>query len=150
MEIYVNNAGRSLKIKGVLNIGNSIVTFPLGNKYTTGTLNKTELNSLLYNGCYRLIKTHRRTLPYERIGRTPQLCLSDFGGKEVAFTRDGQIYTGWLIGYDADNETFVVRTTAEWGYRLTELNPNVMYVKGQTALNCRTADVPYNDIIFLL
>lgn len=150
MEIYINDAGRTIKIKSVSNTGNCIVTFPIGDKYITGTISKTELNSMLYNGCYRLVMTDRRIKPFSKAGRSPQLCLSDFGGKEVIFNREGRQYTGWLAGHDAENEAFVVRTGATWGYRLTELSPSVMYVKGQTNINCRMADVKYNDIIFLL
>lgn len=149
MEIYINNAGRTIKIKSVSDTGNSIVTFPIGDKYITGTLSKKELKSILYNGSYNLVTTGRRIKPFSKAQRSPQLCLSDFGGKEIVFNREGRQYTGWLVGHDAENETFVVRTGAEWGYRLTELSPDVMYVKGETNINCRMADVKYNDIIFL-
>lgn len=150
MEIYINNAGRTLKIKSVSDTGNGIVTFPIGGKCITKTLSKKELKSILYNGGYNLVQTDRHIIPFHKLHSTPQLCLSDFGGKEVVFNKGGFQYTGWLAGYDEKNETFVVRTGAEWGYRLTELSPDVMYVKGETNINCRMADVPYNDIIFLL
>lgn len=108
-----------------------------------------ELNSILYNGSYNLAMTDRRTKPFCKDGRSPIICFNQFEGKEVVFNRDGQQFTGWLVGHDPNNASFVVRTGAEWGYRLTYLNPNVVYVNGETNINCRMADVPYNDIIFL-
>ena len=150
MELYTNKAGDLITIEGLKEGENPIVKLTKGNKSVTRRIGTKELNSILYNGSYNLAMTDRRIKPFSKAGRSPQLCLSDFGGKEVVFNREGRQYTGWLAGYDAENETFVVRTGATWGYRLTELSPSVMYVKGQTNINCRMADVKYNDIIFLL
>lgn len=155
MELYANKAGNTLSVEG-LKEGISM-TAKIISEGKSDTLTVTvrrgigtkELNSMLYNGSYNLITTDRRIKPFSKAERSPQLCLSDFGGKEVVFNRAGKQYTGWLAGHDAENETFVVRTGAEWGYRLTELSPDVMYVKGETNINCRMADVKYNDIIFL-
>ena len=149
MDVYSNRNLDTLTINDVADTGNPLVTIVKGDKKVTRRIGTVELNSVLYNGSYNLLTTDRRIVPFHKAQRAPQLCLSYFGGKEVVFNRGGRQYTGWLAGHDAENETFVVRTGAEWGYRLTELSPKVMYVKGQTNINCRMADVPYNDIIFL-
>lgn len=156
MEVYSNRAGDILSVEGLnegMNPTVKIVSKGKGESLTVTVrrdIGMKELNSILYNGSYNLITTDRRIKPFSKAERIPQLCLSDFGGKEIVFNKGGFQYTGWLAGHDAENETFVVRTGATWGYRLTELSPSVMYVKGETNINCRMADVPYNDIIFLL
>lgn len=159
MEVYSNRAGDILSVEGLnegMNLTVKIVSKGKGESVTvtvTVTVRRDigtkELNSMLYNGSYNLITTDRRIKPFSKAERSPQLYLSDFGVKEIVFNRGGFQYTGWLAGYDKKNGTFVVRTGAEWGYRLTELSPSVMYVKGETNINCRMADIPYNDIIFL-
>lgn len=155
MEVYSNRARDILSVEGLnegMNLTVKIVSKGKGESVTVTVrrgIGTKELNSMLYNGSYNLITTDRRIKPFSEAERSPQLCLSDFGGKEIVFNKGGFQYTGWLAGYDKKNETFVVRTGAEWGYRLTELSPDVMYVKGETNINCRMADVKYNDIIFL-
>lgn len=151
MEVYSNRAGDILSVEGLkegMDPTVKIISKSKG-KSENRRIGTKELNSILYNGSYNLITTDRRIKPFSKAERSPQLCLSDFGGKEIVFNREGRQYTGWLAGHDAKNGTFVVRTGAEWGYRLTELSPSVMYVKGETNINCRMADAPYNDIIFL-
>lgn len=150
MELYANKNLDTLTISDVADAGNPLVSIVKGDKKVTRRIGTVELNSLLYNGNYNLLATDRRIVPFHKSQRTPQLCLSDFGGKEVVFNKGGFQYTGWLVGHDEKNGTFVVRTGAEWGYRLTELSPDVTYVNGETNINCRVVDVPYNDIIFLL
>lgn len=155
MEVYRNRAGDILSAEGLnegMNLTVKIVSKGKGESVTVTVrrdIGTKELNSMLYNGSYNLITTDRRIKPFSKAERSPQLCLSDFGGKEVVFNREGRQYTGWLVGHDPNNASFVVRTGAEWGYRLTYLNPNAAYVNGETNINCRMADVPYNDIIFL-
>lgn len=153
MEVYRNRAGDILSAEGLnegMNLTVKIVSKGKGESVTVRRdIGTKELNSMLYNGSYNLITTDRQIKPFSKAERSPQLCLSDFGGKEVVFNREGRQYTGWLVGHDPNNASFVVRTGAEWGYRLTYLNPNVAYVNGETNINCRVADVPYNDIIFL-
>jgi hypothetical protein len=149
METYINKAGGILTINDIADAGNDLVTIVKNGKKVTKRISKADLNSTLYNGEYNLVQTDHHIVAFHKLHRTPQLCLSDFGGKEVVFNRGGRQYTGWLAGHDATNKTFVVRTGAEWGYRLTELSPDVTYVNGETNINCRMADVPYNDIIFL-
>lgn len=155
MEVYSNRARDILSVEGLnegINPAVKIVSKGKG-EYVTVTVRRDigtkELNSMLYNGSYNLITTDRRIKPFSKAERSPQQCLSDFGGKEVVFNREGRQFTGWLVGHDPNNASFVVRTGAEWGYRLTYLKPNVAYVNGETNINCRMADVPYNDIIFL-
>ena len=149
MEIYVNKARNLVSVEGMKEGVNLTVKISKGDKSETRKVCMKELNSILYNGSYNLATTDRRTIPFCKDGRSPILCFSHFEGKEVVFNRYGWQYTGWLVGYDPNNASFVVRTGAEWGYRLTDLNPNVVYVNGETNINSRMADVPYNDIIFL-
>lgn len=149
MEIYVNKAGNLVSVEGMKEGVNLTVKISKGDKSETRKMCMKELNSILYNGSYNLAMTDRRIKPFSKAERSPQLCLSDFGGKEIVFNKGGWQFTGWLVGYDPNNASFVVRTGAEWGYRLMYLNPNVAYVNGETNINCRMADVPYNDIIFL-
>lgn len=152
MEIYVNKAGNLVSVedmKGVKEGVNLTVKISKGNKSETRKMCMKELNSLLYNGSYNLTVTDRRAKPFRKHVCSPILCFKYFKGKEVVFNRGGQQFTGWLVGHDPNNASFVVRTGAEWGYRLTDLNPNVVYVNGKANINCRMADVPYNDIIFL-
>lgn len=155
MEVYSNRAGDILSVEGLnegINPTVKIISKGEGEFVTVKMLRSIgtkELNSMLYNGSYNLITTDRRILPFSKAERSPQLCLSDFGGKEIVFNKGGFQFTGWLVGHDPNNASFVVCTGAEWGYRLTDLNPNVVYVNGKTNINCRMADVPYNDIIFL-
>lgn len=149
MEIYVNKAGNLVSVEGMKEGVNLTVKISKGDKSETRKMCMKELNSILYNGSYNLATTDRRTRPFCKDGRSPILCFNQFEGKEVVFNRDGGQYTGWLVGYDPNNASFVVRTGAERGYRLTDLNPNVVYVNRDANINCRMADVPYNDIIFL-
>ena len=149
MEIYVNKAGNLVSVEGVKEGVNLTVKISKGDKSETRKMCMGELNSILYNGSYNLAMTDRRTKPFRKDGRSPITCFNQFEGKEVVFNRDGWQFTGRLVGYDPNNASFVVRTGAELGYRLTYLNPNVAYVNGETNINCRVADVPYNDIIFL-
>lgn len=152
MEIYVNKAGNLVSVEGMKGVKEGVnltVKISKGDKSETRKMCMKELNSLLYNGSYNLTVTDRRTKPFCKYVCSPILCFKYFKGKEVVFNRGGQQFTGWLVGHDPNNASFVVRTGAEWGYRLTDLNPNVVYVNGETNINCRMADVPYNDIIFL-
>lgn len=149
MEIYVNKAGNLVSVEGMKEGVNLTVKISKGGRSETRKMCMKELNSILYNGSYNLATTDRRTRPFCKDGRSPILCFNQFEGKEVVFNRDGGQYTGWLVGYDPNNASFVVRTGAERGYRLTDLNPNVVYVNRDANINCRMADVPYNDIIFL-
>lgn len=152
MEIYVNKAGNLVSaegMKGVKEGVNLTVKISKGNKSETIKMCMKELNSLLYNGSYNPTVTDRRAKPFCKDVCSPIICFNYFKGKEVVFNRGGQQFTRWLVGHDPNNASFVVRTGAEWGYRLTYLNPNVAYVNGETNINCRMADVPYNDIIFL-
>lgn len=149
MEIYVNKAGNLVSVEGMKEGVNPTVKISKGGKSETRKMRMKELNSLLYNGSYNLTVTDRRAKPFCKDVCSPIIRFNYFKGKEVVFNRDGWQYTGWLVGYDPNNASFVVRTGAEWGYRLTDLNPNVVYVNGETNINCRMADVPYNDIIFL-
>ena len=149
MDIYVNKAGNLVSVEGMKDGVNLTVKISKGDKSKNRKMCMKELNNILYNGSYNLATTDRRTRPFRKDGRSPIICFNQFEGKEVVFNRDGWQFTGWLVGYDPNNASFVVRTGAEWGYRLTDLNPNVVYVNGETNINCRMADVPYNDIIFL-
>lgn len=149
MEIYVNKAGNLVSVEGMKEGVNLTVKISKGDKSETRKMRMEELNSILYNGSYNLAMTDRRTKPFCKDGRSPIICFNQFEGEEVVVNRDGGQFTGWLVGYDPNNASFVVRTGAEWGYRLTYLKPNVVYVNGETNINCRMADVPYNDIIFL-
>ena len=136
-------------MKGVKEGVNLTVKISKGDKSETRKMCMKELNSILYNGSYNLTVTDRRAKPFCKDVCSPIICFNYFKGKEVVFNRGGQQFTGWLVGHDPNNASFVVRTGAEWGYRLTYLNPNVAYVNGETNINYRMADVPYNDIIFL-
>lgn len=152
MEIYVNKAGNLVSVEGMKGVKEGVnltVKISKGNKSETRKMCMKELNSLLYNGSYNLTVTDRRAKPFCKDVCSPIICFNYFKGKEVVFNRGGQQFTGWLVGHDPNNASFVVRTGAEWGYRLTYLKPNVAYVNGETNINCRMADVPYNDIIFL-
>lgn len=152
MEIYVNKAGNLISVEGMKGVKEGVnltVKISKGNKSETRKMCMKELNSLLYNGSYNLTVTDRRAKPFCKDVCSPIICFNYFKGKEVVFNRGGQQFTGWLVGHDPNSASFVVRTGAEWGYRLTYLNPNVAYVNGETNINCRMADVPYNDIIFL-
>lgn len=149
MEIYVNKAGNFVSVEGMKEGVNLTVKISKGDKSETRKMCMKELNSILYNGSYNLTVTDRRAKPFCKDVCSPIICFNYFKGKEVVFNRGGQQFTGWLVGHDPNNASFVVRTGAEWGYRLTYLNPNVAYVNGETNINCRMADVPYNDIIFL-
>lgn len=112
MEIYVNKAGNLVSVEGMKEGVNLTVKISKGDKSETRKMCMKELNSILYNGSYNLATTDRRTRPFCK------------------------------FGYDPNNASFVVRTGAEWGYRLTDLNPNVVYMNGETNINCRMADVP--------
>lgn len=152
MEIYVNKAGNLVSVEGMKGVKEGVnltVKISKGNKSETRKMCMKELNSILYNGSYNLTVTDRRAKPFCKDVCSPIICFNYFKGMEVVFNRGGQQFTGWLVGHDPNNASFVVRTGAEWGYRLTYLNPNVAYVNGETNINCRMADVPYNNIIFL-
>lgn len=100
MEVYRNNNGQLLK---VTKAQNGRIVAKCGNE-TKGFENEKQFNVHLYNKGFHLAMTDRsRQFAHNFIeaGEMEEL-KSLLPNSELAFRKDGDIYTGWFIAFKSD------------------------------------------------
>lgn len=100
MEVYRNNNGQLLKVSKAQN-GRIIAR--CGNE-TKSFENEKQFNVHLYNKGFHLAMTDRATLFARRFEEYDNLSafIDMIPNKELAFQKNGAIYTGWFIAFKSD------------------------------------------------
>lgn len=113
MEVYRNNNGQLLKVTKAQN-GRIVVKC---GKETRSFENEKQLNVHLYNKGFHLAMTDRATLfAYRFIESEDFLTLSDLIlDNELAFQKDGSIYTCWFLAFKPDSMV-EVRANTDFSY----------------------------------
>ena len=105
MEIYRSNSGEILEVSKLPNgrIKLSQVR-NAGHRESKSVGTVKELNAFLYNNGYHLAMTDRsRQFAHNFIEAEDFLTLTDLiQDNELAFRKDGDIYTGWFIEFKSD------------------------------------------------
>lgn len=125
MEVYRNNNGQLLKVSKAQN--GRIVT-RCGNE-TKSFENEKQFNVHLYNKCFHLAMTDRATLfacRYEEAGDLSTF-IDMLLNRELAFQKDGSIYTCWFLAFKPNGMVEVKANTDfsytnELGYKAVTLN----------------------------
>ena len=131
MEVYRNNSGQLLKVTRARN--GRIITIcgeeTKCGKKTKSFENEKQFNVHLYNKGFHLAMTDRATLfarRYEEAGDLSTF-IDMIPHKELAFQKDGAIYTCWFLAFKP-NGTVEVKAntdfsyTNEMGYKAVTLN----------------------------
>lgn len=125
MEVYRNNNGQLLKVTKAQN-GRLVVK--CGNE-TKSFENEKQFNVHLYNKGFHLAMTDRATLFARRYEEAEEfLKLTDLIlDNELAFQKDGAIYTCWFLAFKPDGMVEVKANTDfsytnELGYKAVALN----------------------------
>lgn len=100
MEVYKNLAGQLLK---VTKAQNGRIVAKCGNE-TKSFENEKQLNVHLYNKGFHLAMTDRATMFARRFEEYRNLSafIDMIPNKELAFQKDGSIYTCWFLADNAD------------------------------------------------
>ena len=100
MEVYRNNNGQLLK---VTKAQNGRIVAKCGNE-TKSFENEKQFNVHLYNKGFHLAMTDRATLFARRYEEAEDLStfIDMIPNRELAFMRDGAIYTCWFLADNAD------------------------------------------------
>lgn len=125
MEVYRNNNGQLLK---VTKAQNGRIVAKCGNE-TKSFENEKQFNVHLYNKGFHLAMTDRATLFARRYEEAKDLStfIDTLPNRELAFQKDGSIYTGWFLAFKP-NGMVEVKTntdfsyTNELGYKAVTLN----------------------------
>lgn len=125
MEVYRNNNGQLLK---VTKAQNGRIVAKCGNE-TKSFENEKQFNVHLYNKGFHLAMTDRATLFARRYEEAKDLStfIDTLPDRELAFQKDGSIYTGWFLAFKP-NGMVEVKTntdfsyTNELGYKAVTLN----------------------------
>lgn len=125
MEVYRNNNGQLLK---VTKAQNGRIVAKCGNE-TKSFENEKQFNVHLYNKGFHLAMTDRATLFARRYEEAKDLStfIDTLPNRELAFQKDGSIYTGWFLAFKP-NGMVEVKTntdfsyTNELGYKVVTLN----------------------------
>lgn len=134
MEVYRNNNGQLLK---VLRAQNGRIVARCGNE-TKSFENEKQFNVHLYNKGFHLAMTDRATLfarRYEEAGDLSTF-INMIPNKELAFQKDGSIYTCWFLKFKPNGMVEVKANTDfsytnEMGYKAVTLNPsNLIVIQG--------------------
>ena len=125
MEVYRNNNGQLLK---VTKAQNGRIVAKCGNE-TKSFENEKQLNVHLYNKGFHLAMTDRATMFARRFEEYGNLStfIDMLPNKELAFQKDGAIYTCWFLADNADGTVEVSCNapfaTVNWqGYKAVTLN----------------------------
>ena len=125
MEVYRNNNGQLLK---VLRAQNRRIVARCGNE-TKSFENEKQFNVHLYNKGFHLAMTDRATLFARRYEEAKDLStfIDTLPNRELAFQKDGSIYTCWFLAFKPNGMVEVkVNTdfsyTNELGYKAVTLN----------------------------
>lgn len=125
MEVYRNNNGQLLKVTKAQN--RRIVT-KCGNE-TKSFENEKQFNVHLYNRGFHLAMTDRATLFGRRYEEAKDLSkfIDMLPNRELAFQKDGSIYTCWFLEFKPNGMVEVKANTDfsytnELGYKAVTLN----------------------------
>lgn len=125
MEVYRNNNGQLLK---VTKAQNGRLVIKCGNE-TKSFENEKQFNVHLYNKGFHLAMTDRATMfarRYEEAEDLPTF-INMLLNSELAFQKDGSIYTCWFLAFKPDGMVEVKANTDfsytdELGYKAVTLN----------------------------
>ena len=125
MEVYKNLAGQLLKVTKAQN-GRIIVKWGIETKSFE---NEKQFNVHLYNKGFHLAMTDRATLFARRYEEAKDLSafIDMLPNKELAFQKDGSIYTCWFLEFKPNGMVEVKANTDfsytnELGYKAVTLN----------------------------
>ena len=125
MEVYKNLAGQLLK---VTNAQNGRIVAKCGNE-TKSFENEKQFNVHLYNKGFHLAMTERSTLFARRYEKAKDLStfIDMIPNGELAFQKDGSIYTCWFLEFKPNGMIEVKANTDfsytnELGYKAVTLN----------------------------
>lgn len=125
MEVYRNNNGQLLK---VTKAQNGRIVARCGNE-TKSFENEKQFNVHLYNRGFHLAMTDRATLFARRYEEAEDLSafIDMIPNRELAFQKDGAIYTCWFLAFKPDLMVEVKANTDfsytnELGYKAVTLN----------------------------
>lgn len=125
MEVYRNNNGQLLK---VTKAQNGRIVAKCGNE-TKSFENEKQFNVHLYNKGFHLAMTDRATLFGHRYEEAKDLStfIDTLPNRELAFQKDGSIYTCWFLEFKPNGMVEVKANTDfsytnELGYKAVTLN----------------------------
>lgn len=125
MEVYRNNNGQLLK---VTKAQNGRIVAKCGSE-TKSFENEKQFNVHLYNKGFHLAMTDRATLFARRYEEAKDLStfIDTLPNRELAFQKDGSIYTCWFLGFKPNGMVEVKANTDfsytnELGYKAVALN----------------------------
>lgn len=125
MEVYRNNNGQLLK---VTKAQNGRIVAKCGNE-TKSFENEKQFSVHLYNKGFHLAMTDRATLFGRRYEEAKDLStfINTLPDRELAFQKDGSIYTCWFLEFKPDGMVEVKANTDfsytnELGYKAVTLN----------------------------
>ena len=125
MEVYRNNNGQLLK---VTKAQNGRIVAKCGNE-TKSFENEKQFNVHLYNKGFHLAMTDRATLFARRYEEAEDLStfIDMISNRELAFQKDGAIYTCWFLEFKPNGMVEVKANTDfsytnELGYKAVTLN----------------------------
>lgn len=131
MEVYRNNNGQLLKVSKAQN---GRIVAKCGNE-TKSFENAKQFNVHLYNKGFHLAMTDRTTLFARRFEEYDNLSafIDMIPNKELAFQKNGAIYTCWFLADNADGTVEVSCNapfaTVNWqGYKAVTLNISELIV----------------------
>ena len=125
MEVYRNNIGQLLKVPKAQN---GRIVAKCGNE-TKSFENEKQFNVHLYNKGFHLAMTDRATLFARRYEEAEDLLtfIDTIPKRELAFQKDGAIYTCWFLAFKPNGMVEVKANTDfsytnELGYKAVTLN----------------------------
>lgn len=135
MEVYRNNNGQLLK---VLRAQNGRIVAKCGNE-TKSFENEKQFNVHLYNKGFHLAMTDRATLFARRYEEAKDLStfIDTLPNRELAFQKDGSIYTCWFLEFKPNGMVEVKANTDfsytnELGYKAVMLNiSDLIVIQGE-------------------
>ena len=125
MEVYRNNNGQLLKVSKAQN---GRIVAKCGNE-TKSFENEKQFNVHLYNKGFHLAMTDRATLFARRYEEAKDLStfINTLPNRELAFQKDGSIYTCWFLAFKPNGMVEVKANTDfsytnELGYKAVTLS----------------------------
>ena len=125
MEVYRNNNGQLMKVSKAQN---GRIVAKCGNE-TKSFENEKQFNVHLYNKGFHLAMTDRATLFARRYEEAKDLStfIDTLPNRELAFQKDGSIYTCWFLAFKPNGMIEVKANTDfsytnEMGYKAVTLN----------------------------
>ena len=135
MEVYRNNNGQLLKVSKSQN--GRIIT--ICGKETKSFENEKQFNVHLYNKGFHLAMTDRATHFARRYEEAEDLStfIDMIPNRELAFQKDGEIYTCWFLAFKPNGMVEVKANTDfsytnELGYKAVTLNiSDLIVIRGE-------------------